>query len=508
MRITLPVYDGASQSYPSVLGSELINLQPYTPIGSGKSTARSLVPTPGFSDFTTSLNPLVGTVFKNELYVVQASGLTYKLYKVDSTGAETLIGDLGSSSRNITVPQFASNGEVLSILFPETDNYFYDPSTGLSQNTDAVYQGYEAEDTGVISVTSGDGYFIYCTTKKVFTSSLVTAADKGTSFDALDFATAEFSADDNVRVAWLKGELHVFGEETTEVWANVGGSGFPFQRIDGATIEKGLTYQMSLVEVDNSFMWVGRGEGESPAVWRATGGGGAQKVSNDYVDKLLIDYGSDDTYSGTGFSYSFNGNTVYGFGIANSSTEGDFTVLYDLIESARSGQLAWRRNFSRDTGSPSFKPFPFVKWELTNCLYVYDKVIFNGKYELTNDTFDADGDKVYRRFSSAYLQAQGEEVYVTRVEIRMKNATGDPDAADEVDRIPTVKMEISDDQGRTWVDYGSRNIGQSGKTRTQAVWSRGCGRSPNYRLFRFTTENRVETIFLDLVLDIERSTGR
>ena len=90
----------------------------------------------------------------------------------------------------------------------------------------------------------------------------------------------------------------------------------------------------------------------------------------------------------------------------------------------------------------------------------------------------------------------------------MKNATADPNSSSEADRNPTVKMEVSDDQGRSWTDFGSRSIGKSGKTRTQVVWNRGCGRAPNYRLFRFTTENSIETVFLDLVLDIERSAGR
>ena len=513
MRTVFPIYDGAHQSVDkAVLDSECVNLQAYSPIATGAASRTSLVPTPGLTTFLTgSISPFVGYVFKNELYVILRGFPDDYLYKIDKNGAETLIGSLGSSvrtSRNF--PQFASNGELLYILFPEDSGYFYDPDTGLSQNVDVVYQGYEAEDTGVISVTSGDGYFIFCTTKTVFNSGLVTDVDKGKSFDALDFASAEYSDDDNVRVAWLKGELRIFGSATMETWANVGGTDFPFQRIDGATIEKGLKYPNTLQEVDNSFVWVGSGKNESLAVWRATGGGGTQKLSNEYVDALLINttLDADDAYDSQGFAYSYDGNTVYGFSIAIQDsvfTQSDATLCTDLSEGARVGRMSWRQNYTADSQNPSLKIIPYSAWSVGNCVICYNRVIFNGRYELNSSVFSEKDAKVFRRFTSSYLQAEGDDVYVSRVELRMKNAVGEATASDDIDRNPTVLMEVSDDQGRTWKDFGSRNIGRAVNTRTQVVWNRGCGRSPNYRLFRFTTNNSVEMVFLDLVLDIERA---
>ena len=512
MRLILPVDNGAFQS-PDKAGSlsECINLMPYTSETRGASSSGQLSPVDGLAIWNTAIPDRTFTFeIKGDIYGCWNNSI----YQLDYDGNPTLVATGFSTVTFTDTTTWGFNGEVVCFCFPEyNESYFWDISLStVSKITDVVFAGYEAQDGGVLAVTSIDGYFVYCTKQDVFKSSLVSAPDKGTGFDALDYAQAEFSPDTNVTVGHLHGELYVFGQLTIEIWSNVGGVGFPFQRIDGATIEKGLGFGFADPprKLDNSFIFIGAGEGESYSVWQVSGGGSAKKLSTKYIDELIA------TVQSTTFSYQKGGKFFYG------TTTSDGTCFLDLTATALTQIPAWHKRQISPIDSDSLGNLDLSRWgPEIGITYGHEKIIVDGRYYLDSNTFSntsyvtdysvfpfpvtEETNPTTRIFTAPYLQGEGDDVYVSRVELRMKTAVGDSSASSEADRNPTVLMEVSDDQGRSWNSFGSRAIGRSGKTRTQVVWNRGCGRSPNYRLFRFTTINSIETVFLDLVLDVERA---
>jgi hypothetical protein len=507
MRRVFPVDIGANQSPGKAVAlSECVNLMPYVPESPGAASSGALITTDGVTIWNTAIPDNSFTFdIEDNIYGIWNNNI----YELDLNGAPTLVV---SGPANFTMaPSYtwAYNTLVVCFCRPNGSSFFWDiAASTLVEITDAVFQGYQAEDNGVRTVTSIDGYFVFNTQRNVFKTGLVTDADSGTSFDALDFATAEYKPDLNVAVKNLKGELHVFGETTMEVWANIGGTGFPFQRIDGATIEKGLGSKNNLdkvEELDNSFVFVGRGAKEGYSIWRATGGGGATRISNKYVDSLIA------TVQSTTFGYMKDGKFFFGVTAQNG------TIFIDLTETALKGFPVWHYRQIPPVVYDSDGNYELQSWGPEQITYGHERMIVDGRYYLDANTYSNTYYRLTpeltleeatipatRFFTAPYLQGEGDDVYVSRVELRMKNGVGNGDTSSEIDLNPTVRMYISDDQGRTWKDFGSRAIGRSGKTLAQVVWNRGCGRSPNYRLFRFTTENSVETVFLDLVLDIER----
>ena len=151
-------------------------------------------------------------------------------------------------------------------------------------------------------VTFMDGYFVI--SEKGTARAQVCSLFDGFSWDALDFATAEGDPDNLVAIEKVNDQLWMFGEVSTELWHNVGGTAFPFQKVIGATIDRGCAAVGSVVRVDNSVYWLGDdllvylAEGRSP-----------RRISTHAIERAISGYSKiDDAES---YSYSENGHKFY-----------------------------------------------------------------------------------------------------------------------------------------------------------------------------------------------------
>lgn len=100
-----------------------------------------------------------------------------------------------------------------------------------------------------------DDYFIFDArgTNDFFLSGLGDA----TQFNGLDFASAQADPDFVLAVVNYHEQLLIFGEKTIEVWYDAGAANFPFQRFDGAFIQRGLASPQATVKEDNTVFWLG-----------------------------------------------------------------------------------------------------------------------------------------------------------------------------------------------------------------------------------------------------------
>ncbi len=506
-RVTLPVTIGMSTSPDGAVSNSLVkNLMPYVPDAPGASTTGALVPVFGIENWDDDIGR--GWAFEagGVLYQLRNSGGDAFIYSIDpSAGTETQVATLGSDTISIgagdSIAYASYEGKDIVVLCERGgDSFEFDiGGATITKITDAVFTGYQADPGGVLSVVSGDGYFIFCTKRNVFISKNISEwSATALEFNALDFADAEYKPDLNVTLKWYNGQLRVFGEHTIETWANIGGADFPFQRIPGATIEKGLgvANESSIQEVDNSLIWGGNGQNETTSIWQLTSGS-VRRISNAYIEQAINNEGLEDGEADVSdsMSFRFNGRSYYGVRVPGLS---DWSVI-DLTASSIQGYPVW---FQWDISNDSRN---FVSYR--------GNVYLSGRYRLNNTVYTETDNALWpsgsetettpeRQFTSGYLFDQMHDVYVPRVELQMKVGTGLASGS-EANTNPTVQMEVSDDFGITWLDFGSRPIGTSGSGRAKVVWSRGCGASPSHRLFRFTTNTATETVFLNVVLDVE-----
>jgi len=138
-------------------------------------------------------------------------------------------------------------------------------------------------DLGVaLDVAFLDGYFI--TTDGIFV--VTTELLDPTKVDPAKYGSAEADPDPVTGVEVLNEELYAIGRHSIQVFRNVGGLGFPFQVVKGATVPFGCISAAAKCRVIDSIAFVGGGREEPIGVFVLTGGT-AQRISTREVEDLL-----------------------------------------------------------------------------------------------------------------------------------------------------------------------------------------------------------------------------
>ncbi len=220
----------------------------------------------GAVDFTTGPGTdRGGIVWNGTHYRVMGT----KLVTVSSMGVVTELGDVGGEgpvTLDYSFDRLAINSGA---------DLFYWTGASLIQVTDI--------DLGrVLDMMWIDGYFM--TTDG--TNVVVTQLSDPTAVDPLKYGSAEDDPDMCTGLIKFREEAYVLGVHTIQVFRNVGGNGFPFATIEGATIPFGCVSATAKCLFGSSFAFVGSARNESLGVYIA-GNGDAQKISTRLIDDLL-----------------------------------------------------------------------------------------------------------------------------------------------------------------------------------------------------------------------------
>lgn len=476
MKLSLPVNSGFYKSdSPGLSQRECTNLYPSTPMEGGASSGGGLFSYPGRKDWV-DFNYVAGAthIFKGELYVATTSALI----KIAEDGTETNLGAFATSG---LFPQaiMDDNGETLCIVWPTVGiSYFYDPTNGLVQITDSVFQGYEAESGGVRSVAFVGGYFVFNTYESIFISSLVTT-NLGQNFDALD-NVKPFLREKAQRVLNVRGELYVFGENISKPYSDIGGADFPFIEVPGAVIDKGVETAFSVVSFDNAYFFIGGGKNEAKAVWRGLGGGGVTKISTDSIDSHPI--GADAVGAQkVASAFMFHGRPFIGFVVV------DAIFYYDVLSSSIMGYPVWFQT--------TYDMAAVYTFEAYNKIYS----IINDKIMELDSSNESERGAAFT-FSSPYLESQADGISINRLELQADCGVGLNPNTSISSNDPQVKLEVSTDGGNTFVDRGERSIGRYQKYTKRLVWNR-LNWTPNDAIFRFSTTTGVPVRFHRIDID-------
>jgi hypothetical protein len=185
----------------------------------------------------------------------------------------TVIGDVGGTGQVTFDYSFdylavASGGNL----------FLYRPSTGLQQVTDP--------DLGtVVDVVWVDGYFM--TTDGEFL--IVTELNDPFSVNPLKYGSAEADPDPIVALQKVRNEVYALNRHTIEVFDNVGGSLFPFQRVEGAQVQRGTVGTHACCVFMESIAFIGGGRNEAPSVWLISGSN-AERIATREIDQLLTEF--------------------------------------------------------------------------------------------------------------------------------------------------------------------------------------------------------------------------
>lgn len=321
-----------------------------------------------------------------------------------------------------------------------------------------------------IDITFQNGYGIAC-----FLNSgqfQTSASYDFTTWDALEFATAESNPDNNVRVVSDHGELLPFGTETTEFWGISSNIDFPFGNIAGSTIEYGLAAKLSLTKYNDSLIGLFKNENGQVNVMRVVGHA-VQKVSTNELDYIINNY--DSVADATGYAYNLGGHPMYQI---NFPTQGKSwlydgsTGLWTILESGLNG-MRHRGEFLVD---------------YLNKPRVFD--YSNGRiYTMDPDVYTDNGTPIKRQIRSKHFFKDFKRVTVQRLNIDFETGVG---LIDGQGKNPKAMLRVSRDNGHTWGNELWRDIGAIGKYLVRVFWTR-LGSSRDY-VFEVTVTDPVKVV--------------
>lgn len=478
-KVTLPIANGfyESESLP-ISAQECVNWYPNIVQSAGLSQ-ETLFGTPGIIELTTT-----GEVFQENRGAHVKSGIPYfvngtSLYSLDKSldveGNEVFsTTDLGTIEGTGGV-SMADNGTQLMILVPGGKGYIYNEDSGspFVEITDLDFTANGAPQYCVFI----DGYFAATTDTKKW---IISALNDGTNWASTDVASAESDPDVIVAPVVQANQIFITGSETTEAYQNIpNGAGFPFVR-SNIFLDKGCFAPLTLVSAHGTFMMIGGGVNESPAVWQFTGGS-FQKVSTTAIDSILSSFS--DTVVAAAFSFTYADRGAYFIGF----TVGNRTFVYDVITQR------WHERKSRLNELD-------VQWRVRSIVTAYGRTIvgdtIDGRIgQLSSEVYTEYGAIIRRVISTQPLANQGFAVKVSMVELTIESGVGNTDRPD-----PLISMDISDD-AKTFDYERTMPMGKIGEYDRRAVWYRN-GRAPRFRIFRFIMSDPVKPVIIKLEMTI------
>jgi hypothetical protein len=396
-------------------------------------------------------------------YFVNGEKLYRIDFSIDANGNEVFTSvELGTIPGNERC-SFADNGKQLMVLVPNGNGYIIDESAGavFQQITDSDFTANGAPQL----VTFIDSFFIVTTDTKKFIKS---AANDGLNWNALDFGSAEADPDNIVSQIVSNNRLYIGGSETIEVFENAGLGGFPFQRVNGFIVPKGVFAKFSMVNVDDTFMWVGGGTKEGAAIWQLSGTK-PQKISTKAIDQKIQQFSADEIQDAFAWSYSQNGHFFVGFSFP------DVAYVYDLS----SGQWHQRQSRVVDTNGVTQN----IRWRVNSIESAYGRLLVadsqDGRIgELSEKTYTEYGQVISRIFTTITVFNEFDSFSLSDVELLMQSGVGNQEKEN-----PEVFLSVSDD-GYTFGEKISSSVGKIGEYFLRQIWRR-CGRFRRLLILKF-----------------------
>ena len=392
-----------------------------------------------------------------------------KLVIVDSNGTVAVLGDVGGPIDTLVTFDYsfdrlaiASGGRL----------YYWDGA--LTQVTDP--------DLGVVlDVVWVDGYFM--TTDGEFL--IVTELNDPTQVNPLKYGSSEVDPDPVVALLKLRNEVYALNLNTIEVFDNVGGELFPFQRIDGAQIPKGVLGTFACCVYADRIAFLGSGRNEAPGIYLGVSAQ-TQKISTQEIDTLLLNYTEEQL-------------ALVKLEARNDKSHEhlyvhlpDRTVVYDAAASEVLQERVW---FTLTTSVVEFS-----QYRARNLVWAYDKWLVGDPQSsnvgyLVQDTGHHWGEQVRWEFGTLIVYNESNGAIFNRLEL--VSLTGSV----ALGTNPQISTSYSVD-GLAWSQDKSIAVGTIGSASKRLAWFQQ-GHMRNWRIQRFRGDSDAHVSFIRLEAQIE-----
>ena len=445
------------------------------------SYPRNLIPVPKQSGISNGyLRPADGLVKNGEgpgvnRGGIERDGVCYrvmgtKLCSIAADGAVTVLGDVGGTDDNLVTMTYSF--DLLAIASGQ--KLFYWNGTTVDQVTDP--------DLGpVLDVVWVDGYFM--TTDGEFL--VVTELLDPFAVNPLKYGSSEIDPDPVVALVKLRNEIYALNRHTIEVFDNVGGNLFPFQRVEGAQIQKGVIGTQACCVFVETLAFLGSGRNESPGIFMGVNAQ-ANKISTKEIDEVLTDY-TEVQLSTVKLEARNDRNHQHLYVHLP-----DQTIVFDFTASQATGSVVWFVLSSSTVG--------LARYKARDIVWCYNKWLIGDPTSSTIGYFENNigshyDEKVSWEFSTNIVYNEGRGAIFHELELvaltgRVAFGTN-----------PVITTSYSVD-GENWSQSRSIKVGTQGNRNKRLVWFQQ-GSMINWRIQRFRGESDAHISFARLEAQVE-----
>lgn len=437
----LPGFVGPSYTLRSVNAALQRSLNLYPEQNEMAPSKWSLTYTPGLRLITTlGAGPVRGEFKASNGRCFAVSG--NKLYEITTPTAPVERGTLTTSSGAVGIDNTVTDLVIVDGVHGYTLIFATNVFAQISDPDFPVATSVAFLDNYILVNDENSGRFQY------------SALNDPTNWDGLDVATAEGSPDNLVAIAVDHREIALMGDRTIEFWFNTGDSLNPFQRRNGAFIERGLAGKKLHCMADNVRMfWSKDADGQAMAM--RISGYQAQRISTYAVEIAVQKYG--DISAGTCFSYQDGGHTFWQTNFPGAPVSWVFDAATNM----------WHERCYNNAGSEAR--------HRADCHVFHSNMHIVGDYqngniyELDLDTFTDNGVDIIKERVFPAVKVENKRVYYNSIEFDMEMGVGPEvpllDGAGNA-RSPQAMLSYADDGGHEfgnekWFDLGQ--VGERGK---------------------------------------------
>lgn len=411
----------------------------------GDRTSVAVYGTPGLETFVNlGANPTRGMLPVNDLIYIVNQGV---FYEINSAGTVTARGMLLTGGGLVSM---AYNGTQVMIV---DGIYGYIYTVG-SMTFVEITDGDFPENPG--TVTYQDTYFVVSqsTTGRFY----ISASGDGLSWDALDFASAEGSPDNLIRVVSDHGEIVLFGGSSIEFFGNSGAQDFPYVRVQAANLEWGLAAKNSVAKFDNSLVFLAKNTLGEVVVTRMNGYQ-PQRISNFELEYLINSYSV--VSDAVAFAYMLGGHPMYQINFPTAEK----SWLYDGATNL------WSPVTYGVDGRHRAQCYAFFAGMRLVSDYENGNI-----YKLDSNVYSDNGVAIRRVLRGRHVTQDDKWLAIDRLQLVMETGVGLSIGQGD---FPQAMLRWSRDGGHTWSNEVFSTIGKIGEYDARCMWSR-LGRSRDW----------------------------
>jgi len=400
-------------------------------------------------------------IARSVTYIVAGS----TLYSLNAAGVYTSLGTLNTSAGRVSL---SDNGTQL-MLVDGLNGYILNMNTNVfAVITDVNFP------SGATTVAFLGGYFIVNkpNTGQFWWSNVY----DGTTWNGLQFATAEADPDNLLAVYVIHKELLLLGEKTVEVWTLSADTRI-FAPVGSAVVEWGLAAVWSIDRFGDDTIYLARNRMGQFHVIRQQG----YNVTTVSTPEIEYDLQQRANISGaTAYSYLWYGHYFYQINFPDKS------YLYDGLAEA------WSEVSSGPAGGPYSRHYGEIRFELLTTPYVTD--YRNGNiYKVDQTVYTDNGDPICMEVVTKHLfdPSLG---YVTVDELQADLEAGVGINTGQ-GSSPQIMLQTSRDGGHTWGNERWTSMGPIGGYLYRARWL-GLGAARDFA-FRMRITDPVKRAILN-----------